>query len=338
MDILNEFCILLEEINRRLTELKWFYSPRTFIDSKVNIEKLNIMDSSSLEHIIVLDRNIFSRLMNIITEGKSKEGSTKDVAQLILWCAIQNINISPYFALNEYAVGQNSEEKAQYEYHAFDQMFSKIDSSIWLALALGYEQENKMLVKPDKALRTTQFNEKSVDYLANLAALLHFEYVWRTEKDNTERFKSFFQWYYDNMKVSRYMTVYICSVLLGTYGYKLPKKINSNNYEEYISGCKNQAMDMCYLTALSIDRIPYDKYECILVTDDHMLGDIFLKGCFNTSAIRTYERNVKRGRRQISEWVDNLLKSHVEANPDNYMQYCKEIIEFELNKTKLLFQ
>lgn len=94
---------------------------------------------------------------------------------------------------------------------------------------------------------------------------------------------------------------------------------------------------MCYLTALSIDRIPYDKYECILVTDDHMLGDIFSKGCFNTSAIRTFERNVKRGSRQISEWVDNLLNNHVEVTSDDYIQHCTEIVEVELERAKTLF-
>lgn len=224
MDIPNDFFILLEKINSRLTDLNWFYSPRTFIDSKVDVEKSNIIALSPQEHIVVLDRNIFSRLMNIITVGTTKEGCIQDIAILILWCAIHKIGMLPYYALNEYAVGQDSEEKAQYEYHAFDQMFSKIDITLWMALALEYENENKMLVKPDATLSATQFNEKSVDYLANLAALLHFEYVWRTEKDNTERFKAFFQWYYDNMKVSRYITVYVCSVLLGTKDYKLPKK------------------------------------------------------------------------------------------------------------------
>lgn len=337
VDIIRGLNKIQKIINHRLTELHWLYSPMTFYDSKVNFEKSHKILSSSRQHVAVLDRNIFSRLINLITDGRSKQGSTKDIAQLILWCIIHEIEIWPYYALNELAVGENSEQKAQYEYSAFNQMFSKIDIQTWLALALGFEQENETLIESNKEISTIDFNEISVDYLANFAALLHFEYIWRTEKDNIARFKSFFQWYYGNLKESRFITVYVCSVLLGIKGYKLPKKVNSENYDEFILGCKNQAMDVCYLTSLSIDRIPYDKYEFIFVTDDKMLGDIFLEGCFNTHAIRIFEKNIKQGGRQVSEWVNNLLENHVEVNPEDYIQHCRKIIEIESERVKTLF-
>lgn len=328
----NEIYILREMLNKRLTELHWFYSPVIFADSIVNSAKVKKILKSSEKYIAVLDRNIFSRLINVLTKGIAKQGSTKDIAIFILWCAMLEMNILPYFALNEYATGQNSELKAQEEYDVFQQMFEKIKIDTWMELAMGFKNKNTYILEPNINISDIVFNDNSIDYLSNFASLLHFEYVWRTEKDNVERFKSFFQWYYTNLKVSRYMTVYVCAILLNMEGYKLPKKINSKDYNEFILGCQNQARDISYLTSISVDRMPSDKYEFIFITDDNMLGDIFTRGCFNYNPIRMFEENVKNGGHKISEWVNNLLKNHTEVTSKDYMSYCNNIIEEEIKK------
>ncbi len=267
---MNFYCNVLDFFCRKLSELQWFHSPRTFIDSLVNLQKIRLMKESSVRHIVVPDRNIFSRLINVITKGNTKQGNIQDIATLISWCIMLNMDIWPYYALNELAAGTNSETNAQLEYSAFSKLYTEIDWFTWMALAMGCEKENKKIVVPAVFESETIFNVDSIDYLTNYASLLHFAYVWRTEKAAIDRFKAFFQWYYDNLKVSRFMEVYVCSVLSQSPDYRAPKNINSSNLDNVIKGCKNQARDMSYLTALSIDRIPSDQYEMILVTDDKM--------------------------------------------------------------------
>lgn len=328
---------LLNYCNVRLTELHWFYSPRFFEDSSINLESIAQLSQSGLKPIIVLDRNIFSKLINVATKGKCEEGSTKDIGILITFCILNDYSILPYYALNEFATGQGLEENAQKEYQVFSKLFKEITALDWMALAIGGEKENKKLIVSDDCFSNTIFNIETIDYLYNYAALLHFAIVWKTKETADERFISFFEWYYDNLKISRYMETYICSVLASCDGYKAPKKINSKIYEEVIKGCKNQARDISYLTSISIDRIPSDKYELILVSDDKMLGLIFEKGSFNTSAIRIYENVIRKGNKKISVWVDNLLKNHKEKEINDHIKYCKIVIDEEEKKLKSLF-
>lgn len=329
---------VLKFLCRRLSELHWFYSPRTFIDSVVDFQKICLMKKIPIRHIMALDRNIFSRLINVITKGDTKQGNIQDIAIFISWCAMLNVDILPYYALNEFAAGTNSEDLAQSEYAAFSKLFKEIDLLTWLALALGCEKENKKLVSSVANKSETDFNIDSIDYLTNYASLLHFAYVWRTEQTVIEKFKAFFQWYYDNLKVSRYMEAYICSVLSQIPDYKAPKKINSSNLDDVIKGCQNQARDISYLTSLSIDRIPYDQYEMVLVSDDKMLGNLFSKGCYNSDAIRIFEENISNDRHQISEWVSNLLANHHEFVTEDYREHCLRIIKEEIQQLKALFR
>lgn len=166
---------------------------------------------------------------------------------------------------------------------------------------------------------------------------LYLASILLAEKEQITKFKKYFEWFYNNLKVSRYTEVYVCRLLLGNKGYKEPKKIHGKNMDEAIKGCKNQAIDLSYLTQLSIDRWPIKQYEPILVTDDQMLGDIFVNGCFNKEAIREFERNIKTSSKKISEWVKELLDNHKEIIVDDYNDYCKSVIKNELNMFKNVF-
>lgn len=334
-DLLN----ILNIFNNRLTELHWFYSPFYFMDSKVDFQKIRKMRSDDKKPVFVLDRNIFSRLINVVSKGKTDEGSTKDIAILIVWSALNDVNILPYYALNEFAEGKNSEMVAQREYGIFKKIFTDITLLEWLALALGFEEKNRTLVSADENIEQieTRFYNYSTDYLSNYAAMLHLSSVLLSEKDQIAKFKSFFDWFYSNLKVSRYTVVYVCRLLLGNNDYKEPKKIHGKNIVKAIKGCQNQARDLSYLTQLSIDRWPMEQYEPILITDDRMLGDIFVNGCFNTQPIREFEKNVKISSRIITEWVDDLLENHKEIEVDDYEIYCRNIIGQELDMFRKIF-
>jgi hypothetical protein len=338
-DNIEDLLKILNIFNNRLTELHWFYSPFHFMDSKVDFQKICKMRSDDRKPVFVLDRNIFSRLINVVSKGKTDEGSTKDIAILVAWSALNNVNILPYYALNEFAEGNNCEMAAQREYGVFKKIFTDITLLEWLALALGLEEENKTLVNTDENIEQieTLFCNTSIDYLSNYAAMLHLSSVLLSEKEQISKFKSFFEWFYSSLKVSRYTVVYVCRLLLGNIDYKEPKKIHGKNIDKAIKGCQNQARDLSYLTQLSIDRWPIEQYEPILITDDQMLGDIFVNGCFNTQPIRQFERNIKTSSRKTTEWVDELLENHKEIEVDDYEIYCRNVIEQELDMFRKIF-
>lgn len=97
-DNIEDLLKILNIFNNRLTELHWFYSPFHFMDSKVDFQKICKMRSDDRKPVFVLDRNIFSRLINVVSKGKTDEGSTKDIAILVAWSALNNVNILPYYA------------------------------------------------------------------------------------------------------------------------------------------------------------------------------------------------------------------------------------------------
>ena len=326
-------------LDNRLTELHWFYSPFYFMDSKVDSQKICKMRSIGREPVLVLDRNIFSRLINVVSKGKTDEGSTKDIAFLIVWSVLNDVKILPYYALNEVAEGKNSEMAAQREYSIFKKIFTDITLLEWLTLASGLEEKNRTLVSEEENIEQieTRFYNTSIDYLSNYAARLHLSSVLLSEKEQIAKFKSFFEWFYSNLKVSRYTVVYVCRLLLGNNDYKEPKKIHGKDIVKAIKGCQNQARDLSYLTQLSIDRWPIEQYEPILITDDQMLGDIFVNGCFNTQPIREFEKNIKTSSRIITEWVDDLLANHKELEVDDYEIYFRKVVGQELDMFRTIF-
>lgn len=326
-------------LDNRLTELHWFYSPFYFMDSKVDSQKICKMRSIGREPVLVLDRNIFSRLINVVSKGKTDEGSTKDIAFLIVWSVLNDVKILPYYALNEVAEGKNSEMAAQREYSIFKKIFTDITLLEWLTLASGLEEKNRTLVSEEENIEQieTRFYNTSIDYLSNYAAILHLSSVLLSEKEQIAKFKSFFEWFYSNLKVSRYTVVYVCRLLLGNNDYKEPKKIHGKDIVKAIKGCQNQARDLSYLTQLSIDRWPIEQYEPILITDDQMLGDIFVNGCFNTQQIREFEKNIKTSSRIITEWVDDLLANHKELEVDDYEIYFRKVVGQELDMFRTIF-
>ena len=348
-------------LDNRLTELHWFYSPFYFMDSKVDSQKICKMRSIGREPVLVLDRNIFSRLINVVSKGKTDEGSTKDIAFLIVWSVLNDVKILPYYALNEVAEGKNSEMAAQREYSIFKKIFTDITLLEWLTLASGLEEKNRTLVSEEENIEQieTRFYNTSIDYLSNYAAILHLSSVLLSEKEQIAKFKSFFEWFYSNLKVSRYTVVYVCRLLLGNNDYKEPKKIHGKDisFPESIgvlienpafignyTGLKNLKVLASIQNRIgdeqirkALEDIGLDQYEPILITDDQMLGDIFVNGCFNTQPIREFEKNIKTSSRIITEWVDDLLANHKELEVDDYEIYFRKVVGQELDMFRTIF-
>lgn len=326
-----------EYLNYNLTQLHWLYSPYIFKDSVVSFEKMQQLYNLHKHPIIILDRNIFSRIIKIASCGYTSEGNTIDIAFLIVWATRNNIDISSYFALNEYAECKNSENEAQLEYQIWDRIFSTIPFIEWEKIALRQTDHIETTINISNSQESSiAFLHKSDDYLTNYAAMLHLGYILREYNNPIEQFKHYFDWLFHNLKLSRYTILYACRLFLGSDNYKSIKNIHGNNYDKAVKGCQNQARDLVYLTLLSVDRFP-SNYEPILVSDDKMLGDLFVNGYFNTNPIRMFENQIKTHKSQISLWVSELIKNHVEVNTENYHSYCIEIVNQEEKRLAATF-
>ena len=331
---------LTSRYSERLTALQWLYSYCYFSDSVVTAEKSKEILDNQTQCVLVLDRNIFSKLLNVITCGCTNEGDTQDIAILIVWAIIMKADIWPALALSEGQATCNIPNVDASEYARFKQIYNPQYYLPWFKLADG--EIDKFPYVIDDSLKDyfalkLQTNVENADFLLVYAALLHFVYVIRTEKDQIERFKSFFEWYYNTLPVSRYIEVYVIQLIVGTNNYKMPKNVNSTVFDEVVEGCKNQARDISYLTLISPDRWPRDEDEVILVTDDWMLGDIFKKGHNDPNAILMFPKRIKTNKNKISQWISDLRKNHVPVRPKNVELYYRKVIDQELTLIQGLF-
>ena len=326
------YLTILEQVNKRLSDLHWFHSFDIFFDTIVNAEKLEMIWQMPRKCVLVLDRNIFSRLINIISNGECSEGESRDIALLMVWAILMRVDIYPLFALNEGAASTGAPEIIKEEYEKFKHIYDEKYYNDWFALAFNLERKFKNVISiPDSIIKasTLKIDTASIDYLLNYAAMLHFVYVLRTNKNQNDRFKSYFEWLYNSLPVSRFTEVYVINVLLGEKHFKAPKNSESEDFEKTKHGCENQARDLSYLTPISIDRWPINEYEPILITDDWMLGEIFKLGCYDFNYFFEFENNIKKGQKQISQWVSELRKNHKPLEVPDLYNYLIGLIDNE---------
>ena len=68
--------------------------------------------------------------------------------------------------------------------------------------------------------------------------MLHLASILLAEKEQITKFKKYFEWFYNNLKVSRYTEVYVCRLLLGNKGYKEPKKYMGKTWMKQLRDAK----------------------------------------------------------------------------------------------------
>lgn len=331
---------MFEEINRRVSDLRWIYNIDYFPDGIVDTSKVLDFIKSGKKKIVVLDRNIFDRLLKIATTGRTNQGRIQDVALLMIWCMINGCEVLPYSAISEHASVKCDEQIGQNEYKIFDEIFQRITMEVWFKLAEEKIKYNPIIIQDKLGVVSpkVKFVKNSIDYLFNYMAMIHLAYVLRTEKNNISQYFSFFKWYYDYSLVSRYTTVYVSLFLAGYDGFVGPKNIMSKDIDKVLAGCSNQAKDLCYLTEYSKDRVPTD-CEFVFATDDYMLFQIQKLGNGSTTPIRLFENIITKNKRKVSKWVTALESSHktISVRKDQYESYCEKQIKKEINQLKTTF-
>lgn len=331
---------MYNDLNQKMSNLKWLQNIDYFPNGFVDTSKVLKFRSLKRERVVILDRNLFDRLLKIATTGDTSQGKIQDIATLMSWCMINKCGVYPYPAISEHASLKGDERVALNEYKIFDEMFKRIDPFVWFNLAQGKITKNPIVISRNIGFLSPQisFIEKSVDYLFNYMAMLHLAYVLRKEKNQLQRFFSYYEWYYNNSLVSRYTSAYVSLLFAGYAGFVGPKSVMGRDLNKVMAGCSNQAKDLCYLTEYSKDRVPAN-YEFVFASDDHMLCTIYNLANGFIEPIKLFEKNIKNNTKIVSKWVTDLTTTHkmLAIPKEQYALYCEEQIQKEINLLKSTF-
>lgn len=84
------------------------------------------------KNVLILDRNIFTPLIRLLTSGQLKdEYSLKVISSLMLWAQFNNLSVTSGLALSEYAHHKDGDDEANFEKDLF------IKHSTTIILAFG---------------------------------------------------------------------------------------------------------------------------------------------------------------------------------------------------------
>ena len=90
----------------------------------------------------------------------------------------------------------------------------------------------------------------------------------------------FLEWSYDNVTISNYIMVYVVLDLTNQDHVSAPKNAFSKDINKVLSGCKNQAWDLTYISNLSYLYAHSQNYseDFLFATNDIMLKIIYING------------------------------------------------------------
>lgn len=238
---------------------------------------------SGLEGVIILDRNVFSEIIAAVKRGsftstkKTKDGDTrKKITSFILWASMHNMNLLPYWGVNEYAHDFKKKSAGNKELELFNYLFDNVPIEI---IRDSFFYENITFpAKPFSAEvehEKFEFDKDDASHIHLYGAILHLVYILNSIDNPDEQFRSFVEWYFENCLLSRYLLSYVFLFLSQT-GIQSPH--NYTNKDKCVRGCSNLARDIQYLQDLDysrIDRKYLSKYAFFVATNEDDMQRVF---------------------------------------------------------------
>ncbi len=276
--------------------------------------------SINTENLIILDRNIISKMVLLAQSGKVNDSYIRKVISAILvWSKLNGIILSSGFALMEYAYYHKNTEKANIENKLYLKLVNDYSAQLWLDL---FNESITEIPPVDISNDNTPFNFliKSEHYSAHLAEVLYVIKLYLFDNsDPKNKVMKFISWADDNLPLCAYTMTYVC--LLFSQKIKQPKLSKNNNYDDIMTFCSNQAWD---LTHLSLWSTMYSNENTVgknylFVTMDKDLKKIF---------INTHDVDSNLFVRLFGEKIGLEIDKHY----DKVMTYHKKL---SLNETEI---
>lgn len=228
------------------------------------------------DKVIFFDRNIVSMIYDYFSNGKlNKEEDMTKIILLLMFCNINRLQYNIGLAMNEYAEHTNNDVVVS-QLNKILIYLSDIPFMILKNKLLTHDLNFNLSNISNKYNRDFDFKFKSDYFLLSYCCVLKMAHIYLSKMSSKDKILNYLDWHYDNLEISKYEITYAVLLFTSYPKIKAPKNINSGNYEKIISGCKNQAWDISYLTTIKNIKYHYSDYEYFFATNDINLKLIFM--------------------------------------------------------------
>ncbi|PWW06107.1 hypothetical protein DFQ01_1036 [Paenibacillus cellulosilyticus] len=263
-----------------LCELQLIFHPSYSREGNIDYkELLHVKNSKRI--IVMLDRNLLSGLLKLSRDGYlNDEQEMRIIALLMTWMIMNNFPASAGLALKEYATKINDIIEPKRELREFNNIFDYYPSMMWLRLAEAAIDRIPVCPLPTEPFITEiEYNEDDDHLLMHIAEMLYVVYLCRRpELSPVEKMLDFLIWNYKYLLICESTLVYTAMLFTNQSGIKAPKNSGSNDIEKILTGCRNQAWDLNYLSNWSSFHY-YEKTMdeiFMFATNDILLKRIFI--------------------------------------------------------------
>lgn len=319
-----------------ICNLQLILHPRYSCEGKIDSKALLSLKNSK-RIIVMLDRNLLSSLLKLARDGYLKdEKEMRIIALLMTWITMNDFPASAGLALKEYATKINDLTKPKLELREFNNIFEYYPSMMWLRLAEGAIDKIPMCSLPiEPVITEIEYNEEDDHLLMHIAEMLHAVYLYRRhDLVPVEKMLDFLKWNYKYLLISESTLAYIAMLFTNQQGIKAPKNSGSNDIEKILSGCKNQAWDLNYLSTWSCFHYDEQNMEDIFffATNDIQLKMIFVNTYADGGLGNLIRTVFSKGDAQKIYDMINANQGSKRIKPDfgtNQKEYFRQLIEQE---------
>ncbi len=321
----------LNEIFETVNEAEVFFHPKKAVAGRLNYKDL----LNDKDKYVIFDRNIISYLIEYTKNGILRDDySMIIIALIMLFCSINNFQISVGFSLQEYSDTQTDKRKIEDELNRFLTITDNYPSMIWKNVLYSENKQIPKLLKVDNYNRNMDFINKGEHQLMHECEMLALVRIYKSDKSKKEKIIEFIEWNYANTLICQYTIVYAILLLGEDKEVRAPKNVNSKDFDKVINGCNNQAWDLTYLSTWSTLYWNEDKTNSIhfFVTNDNLLKHIFNITHAGINIVN--ELFSKKDSMEINAKMEYLKNNRIRPNIEK--DTLEKLLNEEKEKLKLL--
>jgi hypothetical protein len=281
-----------------------------------------------------LDRNILTKLIELFTNGTLKDKYLlKVISSLMFWADFNGVTLTSGFALNEYANNKQNDINASRENNIFLKSFDYYSPALWLALATG-KTDTIPKLNLSEEIKNYNFNRETDHFKMHYAEMLHIMCLFlQNELSIEKKIINFIKWNNENLLFCCYTIVYLS--LLFSNKIKHFTASETNNIENALKKCKNQAWDLTYLSGWSTFYWNEKNGDAIYLfsTMDKDLKTVFINTHDVTSNIFIRFFGEIKGN-IIQKEYEMIIKNRIK--PEINIDILNSLVESEKNKLQEL--
>lgn len=244
--------LLYKVINNLQICFHHVYAP----DGHFSVQSLFELQGDDKNVKIIADRNIVSPICEIATKGKLKDTHRmQKISLFVTWTKYIRAQLSSGLGLYESDTSGLSTISGEENRLQFLHGVDIIPSQLWKMLAFGQIDEipTPYLFKKTKIDNIKYDFSDNLLYLCNQVAIIKITQLIRTpEVSGVDKYLSFMEWYAKHMDIAESIVFYAACVFMDVNHASKPKGSKSNNYQKVLAGINNQAWDITYITAWSM--------------------------------------------------------------------------------------